>query len=290
MNTISEEKAKLFPKYLMEALPYIQEFYGQTIVIKYGGAAMTDPEIQKDFIRDVVLLRFVGIRPVIIHGGGPKITQMMSRLGKDTQFINGLRVTDKETVDIAEMVLTGTINKEIVSMINQEGGRAVGLSGKDGRLIRAQKIPGMDLGYVGEVKSVDAQILKVLDDGGFIPVVSPLGVGEDGHSYNINADSMAGEIASALHANRLILLTDTIGILRDKDNINTLISTIPLTKIKGLIDDEIIQGGMIPKVSACQRAIESGVSKAHIIDGRVHHGLLLELFTDSGVGTEIVTD
>lgn len=290
MKTLSQEKARLFPQYLMEALPYIQQFHGKTIVIKYGGAAMTQRDSQLDFIRDIVLMRLVGIRPVIVHGGGPKITEMMKRLGKNTQFVNGLRVTDKETVDIAEMVLAGTINKEIVALINQEGGLAVGLSGKDGNLIRARKTEGADLGYVGEVDTVNTAILKVLDDNGFIPVVSPLGIGSDGHSYNINADTVAGEIAASLVADRLILMTDTPGILRNPPNLDSLISSIGLGDVPDLVESGVISGGMMPKVNACARALQEGVFKAHIIDGRVPHTILLELFTDHGVGTEIVVE
>ena len=289
MTKIPDDKARLFPEYLLEALPYIRRFHGKTIVIKYGGAAMKDTEIQKDFVRDVVLLRFVGIRPVIVHGGGPKITQMMQRLGKNAQFIDGLRVTDKETVDIAEMVLAGTVNKEIVALINREGGRAVGLSGKDGGLISARKRSGPDLGFVGDVESVDVSILKVLDENGFIPVVSPLGLGSDGQSYNINADTVSGEIAAALAAHRLIILTDTPGILRDTSDPKSLISSIDVAEIPEMTESRVLQGGILPKIAACERALKAGVSKAHIIDGRVPHVVLLELFTDQGVGTEIVS-
>jgi len=287
-NSLSEEKARLFPKYLLEALPYIQQFHGKTIVIKYGGAAMKNSEMQREFIKDVVLLRFVGIRPVLVHGGGPRITEMMTRLGKDAQFVNGLRVTDKETVDIAEMVLAGTVNKGLVALINQEGGKAVGLSGKDGNLLRARKKEGVDLGFVGEVDSVDPSLLKTLDDSGFIPVVSPLGFGADGNSYNINADTVAGEIAASLIAHRLVLLTDTPGVLRDAKNPSSLISSFALSEIPSMTKEGILAGGMIPKVAACERALNAGVSKAHIVDGRVPHVLLLELFTDHGAGTEIV--
>jgi len=288
MKGLSEEKAKIFPKYLLEALPYIQRFHGKTIVIKYGGAAMTCPDVQRDFIRDVVLLRYVGIKPIIVHGGGPKITQMMERLGKNAEFIDGLRVTDKETVDIAEMVLAGTVNKGLVALINQEGGKAVGLSGKDGGLLHARKKEGVDLGFVGEVESVDPSVLKTLDGSGFIPVVSPLGLGADGNSYNINADTVAGEIAASLVAHRLVLLTDTPGVLRDANDQSSLISSFAISEIPSMTESGILAGGMIPKVDACKKALEAGVSKAHIVDGRVPHVLLLELFTDHGVGTEIV--
>lgn len=292
-----EDKSQLFPLYLQEALPYIQEFNGRCMVIKYGGAAMVDPEQGRDFLRDVVLLHYVGIRPILVHGGGPEISGMMKRLGKQPEFIGGLRVTDAETVDIAAMVLLGVVNRRIVATLNHFGASAVGLSGKDAQLLRARKqekvaIPGqsetVDLGFVGEVVEVRPKLLQTLEEGGFIPVVAPLGLGDDGTSYNLNADTVAGAIAAALHADRLILLTDTIGILRDRNNADSTIPTIQNAEIEQLIAEGTISGGMLPKVQSARTALAGGVQKVHILDGRVPHCLLLELFTDRGVGTEIV--
>ena len=286
------EKANI----LIEALPYIRTFYGKTFVIKYGGAAQTRDELKKSFAQDVVLLNFIGIRPVIVHGGGPKISETMKKMGKEPAFIQGQRVTDKETMDIVEMVLGGLINKEIISLINSHGGKAVGLSGKDGNLIRAKKkllrkasgtgdAETVDIGLVGEVESVDPEILNSLESSGFVPVISPIGVGSAGETFNINADYVASAVAAALKAEKLILLTDVTGI---SDKKGKVIATVRKKDVGKIIDDETVSGGMIPKVQACTQALDGGVRKTHIIDGRVPHCLLLEIFTKEGIGTEIV--
>lgn len=285
------EKANI----LVEALPFIQNFYGKTFVIKYGGAAQTEDALKASFARDVVLLSFIGIRPVIIHGGGPKISETMKMMGKEPAFVHGQRVTDRETMDIVEMVLGGLINKEIVALINSRGGRAVGLSGKDGGLIKARKKlikksalaeeEAIDIGLVGEVESVDPKILNTLERDGFIPVISPIGAGRTGEAYNINADYVASAVAAALKAEKMILLTDVPGI---KDKSGNIIPTIHKKDVRRLIDNGTISGGMLPKVQACVDAIDAGVKKTHIIDGRLHHCLLLEIFTKEGIGTEIV--
>jgi acetylglutamate kinase len=279
---------------LIEALPYIRNFFGKTFVIKYGGAAQVKDELKDSFAKDVVMLNFIGIRTAIVHGGGPRISAMMEKMGKKPEFIQGQRVTDKETMDIVEMVLGGLVNKEIVSLINSHGGRAVGLSGKDGGLIRAvKKVLSktaetgadeiIDMGLVGEVTGVDPHIITSLEKEGFIPVISPVGAGPNGETLNINADFVAASVASAIRAEKLILLTDVPGIM-DNDKI---ISTMRKVHIKKLTGKGIISGGMLPKVQACLKAIEGGVSKTHIIDGRVPHCLLLEIFTKEGIGTEI---
>ena len=277
------EKANI----LIEALPYIKKFSGKTIVIKYGGSAMTDEGLKEKFALDVILMKYIGINPVIVHGGGPQIGKTMERLGKKPVFVHGQRVTDKETMDIVEMVLEGKINKEIVSFINKHGGRAVGLTGKDGGMITARKIrlKGADLGLVGEVKSVDPHIILSVMGQGFIPVIAPMGIGNDNLTYNINADSAAGAIAGALKAEKLLLLTDVKGILNDKGR---LIPTLSKKEVESLIKKKVIKGGMLPKVASCFTALKGSVKKTHIIDGRVPHALLLEIFTDKGVGTEIV--
>ena len=281
---------------LIEALPYIRSFCGKVFVIKYGGAAQTEDELKDYFAQDVVLLSFIGIKPLIVHGGGPRIGETMKRMGKEPTFIQGQRVTDRETMDIVEMVLGGQINKEIVTLINNHGGRAVGLSGKDGGLIKAKKKlvrkPAMkgedeiiDIGLVGEVESVEPGILVSLEKDGFIPVISPIGFGAEGATYNINADFVASAIASSLNAEKLILLTDVEGI---KDKEGGVLSTLERAAITRLIEEKVISGGMLPKVQACLQAIEKGVGKTHIIDGRAPHCLLLEIFTREGIGTEIV--
>lgn len=286
------EKANI----LIESLPYIRNFYGKTFVIKYGGAAQVEDDLKDSFAQDVVLLNFIGIKPVIVHGGGPKISATMKKMGKEPTFIYGQRVTDKETMDIVEMVLGGLINKEIVALINSHGGKAAGLSGKDGGLIKAKKKvikkPAetgeeeiIDIGLVGEVESVDPAILNSLERDGFIPVISPIGVGSKGEAFNINADYVASAIASALKAEKFILLTDVPGIKDKKDNV---ISSVNKKNIKKLIDDGTVSGGMLPKVQACTRALDGGVKKTHIVDGRIPHCLLLEIFTKEGIGTEIV--
>jgi len=275
---------------LLESFPYIQEFYGKTIVIKYGGHAMTEESLIKSFAKDMVLLKLVGINPVIVHGGGPQINDLLKQVGKKSEFIAGMRVTDRETMEIVEMVLVGKINKEIVNGINLVGGKAVGLSGKDGGLICAEKIfhndsgKDIDIGLVGTVKQINPEILVTLDREKFIPVIAPIGADKDGQTYNINADTAAGKIAQALGAEKLILLTDVEGVLIR----NTLASTLYDRDIEKLIADGSITGGMIPKVNCCLEAIAKGVNKTHIIDGRVEHAVLLEIFTDAGIGTEIV--
>ena len=282
---------------LNEALPYIRKFYGKTFVIKYGGAAMVEDKLKDIFAQDIVLLNFIGIKPVIVHGGGPMINEIMKKMGKKPTFIHGQRVTDKETIDIVEMVLGGLINKEIVALINSHGGRAIGLSGKDGSLINAKKkvvkklsadtgaSEIIDLGLVGEVEKINPSIILSIEKDGFIPVIAPIGAGRKNETLNINADYVAGAVASALKAEKLILLTDTQGIM---DKNKKLISTLDKTKIKALVSKNIISGGMLPKIQACQNAIAGGVKKTHIIDGRIPHALLLEIFTQKGIGTEIV--
>ncbi|HEY5599736.1 MAG TPA: acetylglutamate kinase [Candidatus Manganitrophaceae bacterium] len=272
---------------LIEALPYIRTFFGKTIVIKYGGAAMTDQALKLKFAEDVVLMKYVGMNPIIVHGGGPQISGMMRKLGKEPKFVKGVRVTDDETMEIVEMVLGGTINKEIVTLINRQGGRGVGLTGKDGALILAKKLKAADreMGQVGDVKEIDPQILKTLEGGRFIPVISPIGADAQGKSYNINADLVAGSVAAALSAEKLLILTDVPGILDEKGK---LLPTLSRKEVQRLIKKGVISKGMLPKVEAALFAVEKGVRKAHIIDGRVSHALLLEIFTDQGVGTEIV--
>jgi acetylglutamate kinase len=283
---------------LMEALPFIKRFYGKTFVVKYGGGAMVDEGLKVSFARDMVLLKYVGINVVVVHGGGPQINETLSRMGVQSQYVRGMRVTDLETIDIIEMVLVGKVNKEIVGLINQHGGLAVGLSGKDGSLILARKmnmsIPGdgenteiIDIGMVGEIVRVNPMVIKSLDDDLFIPVIAPVGVGEQGETYNINADLVAGRVAAALGAEKLILLTDVEGV-RDREG--ELLSTLTIGRSRELIEREVISSGMIPKVECCVDALNGGVVKTHIIDGRVKHAVLLEIFTNQGVGTEVVRD
>ena len=284
---------------LVEALPYIQTFAGKTIVIKYGGAAMENDSLKHSVMQDVVLMKYIGMNPVVVHGGGNQISEWMRRVGKEAEFVQGLRVTDAETVEIAEMVLAGVINKEIVSLINLHGGKAVGLCGKDANLIRVQKhypqvvnengkTTSVDIGFVGEIVGVKPDVLFTLDQAGYIPVLAPNGVGDDDCTYNVNADTMAGEIAAALSAEKLILLTNQRGILQDLNDESSLISRIRTTEIEGLVADGIIGSGMLPKVEVCVTALNSGVWKTHIIDGRINHAILLEVFTQSGIGTEIL--
>ncbi len=276
---------------LIEALPYIQAFAGKTFVIKYGGAAMLDEGLKRAFAQDVILMRYVGLNPVVVHGGGPQITETLRRLGLQSRFVEGMRVTDGETMAVVEMVLTGQTNQEIVRLINAEGGRAVGLSGKDGSLLTARKLEmvskggSVDLGLVGEVERVDPAVLATLERDGFIPVIAPVGVGRDGATYNINADLVAGAVAAGLKAARLILLTDQEGVL-DRDT--RLMPVLRRDEARRLIEEGVINGGMIPKVDCCLAALQGGVEKATIVDGRVPHAVLLELFTDQGVGTQIV--
>lgn len=292
--SLAPENALNIAKVLAEALPYIRRFQGKTVVIKYGGNAMVDEKLKSGFARDIVLMKLVGINPVVVHGGGPQIGEVLKRIGKESEFINGMRVTDRETMDVVEMVLGGLVNKDIVNLINGHGGKAVGLTGKDGGLIHARKMtmtkndPGsqapeiIDIGHVGEVASIDTSVIDMLTHGDFIPVVAPIGVGEDGHSYNINADLVAGKVAEVLCAEKLILLTNTPGIL-DADG--ELLSGLSSADVKKLIEDGVIHGGMLPKIQCALDAIAAGVATAHIIDGRVEHAVMLELFTDEGVGS-----
>lgn len=289
----AQERAEI----LLEALPYIRRFCNKTIVVKYGGHAMVDDELKRLFAMDIVMMKYIGINPVVVHGGGPQIGAVLKKLGKESQFIQGMRVTDEETMNIVEMVLVGSVNKEIVGLINRNGGRAVGLSGKDGNLTRAEKyylneekqkaIPTeiIDIGLVGKVKEINADLIMSLVKDGFIPVIAPTGAGDNGETYNINADIVAGEVAAALKAEKLVLLTDVEGVW---DGQKQLINTMDNTRALQMIDDGTIAGGMFPKVKCCLKALRGGVRKAHIIDGRKKHAMLLEVFTDQGVGTEIV--
>jgi len=286
-----KDQAAAKARVLFEALPYIQRFHGKTIVVKFGGNAMTDGELKTQFAQDVVLLKLVGINPVVVHGGGPQIEQVLARLGKKGEFIQGMRVTDAETMDVVEMVLGGQVNKEVVELINQAGGKAVGLTGQDGAFIRARKmlLPSkdngtIDLGQVGEIESIDPGVISTLQQGGFIPVVAPIGTGADGTTYNINADLVAGKLAEILRAEKLVVLTNTPGVL-DKDG--KLLSGLTPRKIDDLVSKGVISGGMLPKIGSVLDAARAGVRSCHIIDGRVPHALLLEVLTDEGVGTLI---
>jgi acetylglutamate kinase len=293
---VDKQSAHNVASVLSEALPYIQRLHQKTIVIKYGGNAMTDEVLKNGFARDIVLLKQVGVNPVVVHGGGPQIGQLLERIGKESKFIEGMRVTDRETMDVVEMVLGGLVNKEIVNLITHHGGRAVGLTGKDGDLIHARKMTItrdtpefdapeiIDLGHVGEVSSIDASVVDMLIGGDFIPVIAPIGVGDDGRSYNINADLVAGRMAEVLEAEKLILLTNTPGLLDKQGNLLTGLCT---GDIHSLIADGTIHGGMLPKINCALSAVSSGIGAAHIIDGRVEHSVLVELFTDEGVGTLI---
>jgi len=294
--TLTANSAMNVARVLTEALPYIQRFTGKTIVIKYGGNAMVDESLKSGFARDVVLMKLVGINPVIVHGGGPQIGQLLDKIGKQTEFVEGMRVTDSETMDVVEMVLGGLVNKEIVNLINRHGGRAVGLSGKDGDLIRARKLtlkrnaPELkapeiiDIGHVGEVASIEPAVVNMLVHSDFIPVIAPIGVGDEGYSYNINADLVAGKLAEVLRAEKLMLLTNAAGVL-DKEG--RILSGLNARQVDALIADGTIYGGMLPKIRCALDAVQGGVRAAHIIDGRVEHAVLLELFTDEGVGTLI---
>ena len=282
---------------LVDALPYIRNFSGKTFVIKYGGAAQTKNELKEFFAKDIVMMNFIGIRTVIVHGGGPKISSIMEKMGKKPEFVHGQRITDQETMDIVEMVLVGTVNKEIVGLINRHGGNAVGLSGKDDNLINAEKYylneekakhtppEIIDIGLVGKVKTINSELIVSLSHNSFIPVIAPTGIGDAGETYNINADVVAGEIAAALQAEKLLLLTDVPGVL---DKNKKLINTMTNKEALKLINDGIVEGGMFPKIKCCLKALKGGVKKTHIIDGRLKHAILLEIFTDKGIGTEIV--
>ncbi|HTL26553.1 MAG TPA: acetylglutamate kinase [Burkholderiales bacterium] len=286
-----KDQAAAKARVLFEALPYIQRFHGKTIVVKFGGNAMTDVELKTFFARDVVLLKLVGINPVVVHGGGPQIETALARMGKKGEFIQGMRVTDAETMDIVEMVLGGQVNKEVVELINQAGGKAVGLTGQDGAFIRARKMVlaskengSIDLGQVGEIESIDPGVISTLEHGGFIPVVAPIGTGADGTTYNINADLVAGKLAEILRAEKLVVLTNTPGVL-DKEG--KLLTNLTPRKIDDLVSKGVISGGMLPKIGSVLDAARAGVRSCHIIDGRVPHALLLEVLTDEGVGTLI---
>ncbi len=289
----SMERAEI----LLEALPYIRRFYNKTIVIKYGGHAMLDEDLKESFARDVLMMKYIGINPVVVHGGGPQIGSYLKKLGKESRFVQGMRVTDEETMNIVEMVLVGMVNKEIVGLINRHGGKAVGLSGKDGNLIEAEKYylseekakdtppEIIDIGLVGRVTKINASLITSLAKDGFIPIIAPTGVGEHGETFNINADLVAGEVAAALQAEKMILLTDVEGVLnQDKHLINTMSDQ----DARRMIETGVVEGGMFPKVKCCIKALRGGVRKAHIVDGRLKHAVLLEMFTDSGIGTEIV--
>ena len=289
-----QDKAEI----LVDALPYIQEFYGTTVVIKYGGNAMINDALKENVMRDVALMKFVGIRPILVHGGGPEITGFLKKVGKESSFISGLRVTDEETVEIAEMVLDGKLNSEIVGLLNLRGVRAVGLSGKDAGLIKAKKKLAtvyendmeheVDIGYVGAVTEIDTALITDLLNQGYVPVIAPIGMGEHGESYNINADYVAAEIAGAMRAEKMLLLTDVEGVYQDFTDKGSLISQLRMDEAKEYIRSGVIDGGMIPKVEACLRALEAGAHKAHIIDGRLAHSIILEIFTSRGIGTMVL--
>ncbi|TYB32395.1 MAG: acetylglutamate kinase [Flexistipes sinusarabici] len=280
---------------LVESLPYIRRFYGKTIVVKYGGSAMVETELKNNFAKDIVLLKYVGINPIIVHGGGPQIAEMLEKMGIKTKFVSGMRVTDKETMSVVEMVLAGKVNKDIVNLINKNGGSAIGLSGKDGHLLTAEKLMVendstilqapeiMDIGHVGRVKEVDADVIQAVSKD-FIPIIAPVGIDDDYEAYNINADLVAGSVAAAVKAEKLIILTDVRGVL---DNDGSLISSIKTDDVPRLKHEKIIKGGMIPKTDAAVTALQAGINKAHIVDGRILHSVLLEIFTDSGIGTQI---
>jgi acetylglutamate kinase len=292
MMSLTPSAADKKARTLSEAMPYIQRFFDKTIVVKYGGNAMTDPQLQDSFARDVVLLKLVGMNPVVVHGGGPQINELLKKVGKQGEFVQGMRVTDEETMDVVEMVL-GKVNKDIVNLINKHGGRAVGLTGQDGAFIRAEKLmleskdePGkmLDIGLVGEISKIDPHIISFLDSGDYIPVIAPIGVAPDGETLNINADLVAGKLAEVLHAEKLVLLTNTPGVL-DKDG--NLLTGLTPKQIDALVEDGTLSGGMLPKISSALDAARGGVKTVHIIDGRVEHALLLEILTDEGVGTLI---
>ncbi|CAG9467544.1 unnamed protein product [Pedinophyceae sp. YPF-701] len=282
--------AKQRVEVLSEALPYLQQFAGKTVVIKYGGAAMKDASLKAGVVSDIVLLSLVGINPVLVHGGGPAINSWLGKVGIEPNFKNGLRVTDAATMEVVEMVLVGSVNKSIVSLINTAGGSAVGLSGKDGRVLRARQMVEKDIGYVGEVTSVDVSIINAIVADGHIPVLATVASDDSGQALNVNADTAAGEIAAALGAEKLILMTDVPGVMRDKDDVSTLFRNLKIRESRELIDEGIIAGGMIPKVQCCIRSLSQGVQAAHIIDGRESHSLLQELLTDEGVGTMIANN
>ena len=279
---------------LIESLPYIREFYGKTFVIKYGGSVLANEEIRSSVIEDITLLKYVGVNPVIVHGGGPAITNIMDKMDKKSKFVNGLRVTDKETMELVEMVLVGKVNKDIVGLINKMGSKAVGVSGKDGGLIKAEKLKieneDTDLGYVGEIKQIQPQLIEQLINGSYIPVIAPIGGNQEGDSFNINADTVAGKLATSLAAEKFIFLTDVDGIRADHRKADSRVSSLSVAQAKKWIKEKRIKGGMMPKVKACLEAVNNGVHRTHILNGLVSHALLLEIFTDHGIGTMIVKE
>lgn len=287
MLTSAMEKAEI----LVEALPYIKDFYGKRVVIKYGGAAMTDCKLKQKVMQDIVLMKYVGMHPIIVHGGGPEINGMLKRLGIKPQFVNGLRVTDRETMEIVEMVLGGKVNKEIVMGINASGGKAIGISGKDGNLIQARPVDsGGQMGFVGAVKCINPQIIETVIENGYIPVIAPIGTDEHQETYNINADLAAAAVAVAMKADKLVLLTDVPGLLEDPADNSTLISVLKVSQVPEFLENGVIAGGMIPKVECCVESVTGGVGRTHIIDGRLPHSILLEIFTDQGIGTMVVNE
>lgn len=287
MITSAMEKAGI----LVEALPYIKAFYGKRVVVKYGGAAMTDCELKKKVMQDIVLMKYVGMHPVIVHGGGPEINTMLNRLGIKTKFINGLRVTDRPTMEVVEMVLGGKVNKEIVVGLNASGGKAIGISGKDGNLIQAEPVDNSGaMGFAGRVKCINPEIIETVIENGYIPVISPIGTDENHETYNINADLVAAAVAVAINADKLVLLTDVAGLLRDPTDSESLISVLKLSEVPAYIADGTIGGGMLPKIRCCVESVTGGVGRTHIIDGRLAHSILLEIFTDQGIGTMVVDE
>lgn len=287
MLTSAMEKAGV----LVEALPYIKTFYGKRVVIKYGGAAMTDCELKKKVMQDIVLMKYVGMHPVIVHGGGPEINGMLDRLGIKTQFINGLRVTDRSTMEVVEMVLGGKVNKEIVMGLNASGGRAIGISGKDGNLIQAEPVDASGaMGFAGRVKGINPEIIETVIENGYIPVISPIGTDERQETYNINADLVAAAVAVAINADKLVLLTDVPGLLQDPADPDSLISVLKVSEVADYVADGTIAGGMLPKIKCCVESVTGGVGRTHIIDGRLAHSILLEIFTDQGIGTMVVNE
>jgi len=287
MVTTALEKAEI----LVEALPYIKDFYGKRVVIKYGGAAMVENNLKEKVMQDIVLMKYVGMNPIVVHGGGPEINQMLKRLDIRSEFVNGLRVTDADTMEVVEMVLGGKVNKEIVSGLNASGGRAIGISGKDDHLIEAEPIdPSGQMGFVGQVTKINPGIIETMIDNGYIPVIAPIGISQAQETYNINADLVAAAIAVAINADKLVLLTDVPGLLQDPSNSDSLISTLAISEVDQLIESGIIAGGMLPKVDCCVESVKGGVGRTHIIDGRVPHSLLLEIFTRQGIGTMVVNE
>lgn len=281
MNFTNSDRAHV----LVQALPYIRQYAGETIVVKYGGNAMINEDLKQAVISDIVLMQLVGINVVLVHGGGPEINAMLKKIGKESKFVGGLRYTDQETMDIVQQILAGKVNKDLVQLIEDHGGKAIGLCGLDGSLLKARKLTGEDLGFVGEVCEVNTEILKNAEHGGYIPVVSTVAAGYEGQVFNINADIAAAQVAAALGAKKLILMTDIRGLLRDRDDENTLIPVVGLSEVPKLKRDGVISGGMIPKIDCCVEAVRRGVNRAHIIDGREPHSILIELFTDEGIGT-----